>query len=95
MPDTPNIPLEIARSFRSCRASTPSARGPTETRAFRRGFAASPDPAVAEATLTGWTAMKRLLKQSEIADAVFFLASPGATGITGEALVVDAGYALS
>lgn len=69
--------------------------GPTDTPSVRGVLASAPDPAEAERLLTDQTAMKRLLQPREIADTVFFLASPGATGITGEAVVVDAGYVLS
>jgi len=69
--------------------------GPTDTPAVRRGFSHAPDPKAAEQALAGKTAMNRLLDPSEVAGAVFFLASPDATAVTGEALVVDAGYLIS
>ena len=69
--------------------------GPTDTPSVRAAIAFARDPVAAEKTLTGASAMKRLLEPAEVAGSAFFLASPDATGITGETLVVDAGYLLS
>jgi NAD(P)-dependent dehydrogenase (short-subunit alcohol dehydrogenase family) len=69
--------------------------GPTDTPAVRGAFARAPDPALAERVLSGNTAMKRLLQPAEVAGSAFFLASPDATGVTGETLVVDAGYLIA
>ncbi|OZO45714.1 short-chain dehydrogenase, partial [Pseudomonas fluorescens] len=44
------------------------------------------------ATLIGRTPLGRMLEPSEIAEAVYFLASPAASAITGTVLSVDGGW---
>ena len=45
----------------------------------------------AEATLAAMSPLGRLLEPAEVADAVVFLASPGATAINGQSVVIDGG----
>jgi 2-keto-3-deoxy-L-fuconate dehydrogenase len=66
--------------------------GPTDTPLLEPYFGAATDP-VAERT--AYEAMQlhgRLVTAEEIADAVAYLASPGASSTMGAALVVDGGY---
>jgi NAD(P)-dependent dehydrogenase (short-subunit alcohol dehydrogenase family) len=48
-------------------------------------------PADVEASLIAASPLGRLLEPDEVADAVFYLASPAARAITGQALVIDGG----
>lgn len=66
--------------------------GPTDTPLAQGFFAGAADP---EATLRAFEAMglhNRLTRPEEIADAIAYLASPGASSVYGHALVVDAGF---
>ncbi|MGH2876353.1 MAG: SDR family oxidoreductase, partial [Solirubrobacteraceae bacterium] len=45
----------------------------------------------AEAALTGMSRLGRLLEPEEVADAIVYLASPAASAINGQALVLDGG----
>jgi NAD(P)-dependent dehydrogenase (short-subunit alcohol dehydrogenase family) len=48
-------------------------------------------PEQAEAALAASSPLGRLLEPEEVADAIMFLASPAASAITGQALVIDGG----
>jgi len=48
-------------------------------------------PEEAEAALAQASPLGRLLEPDEVADAIVFLASPAAAGITGQAVVIDGG----
>ena len=61
--------------------------GPTVTPGFENAV-----PAEGKAQLAAATALQRLGKPEEIASAVLFLASDGASFITGTELLVDGGY---
>jgi NAD(P)-dependent dehydrogenase (short-subunit alcohol dehydrogenase family) len=49
------------------------------------------DEGQAEAALVAQMPLGRALEPEEVADAVWFLASPGAATINGQALVLDGG----
>ena len=57
-----------------------------------RDAAADPDPAASRAAAISQHPMGRILTPAEIAEAIVFLASPAASGITGAILSVDGGY---
>jgi NAD(P)-dependent dehydrogenase (short-subunit alcohol dehydrogenase family) len=57
-----------------------------------RDAAADPDPAASRAMAISQHPMGRILTPAEIAEAIVFLASPAASGITGTILSVDGGY---
>jgi len=66
--------------------------GITDTPMFRSHVNATPEP---EKTLQGRLArvpLSRALSPREIADAVLYLSSDQASGITGTSIVVDGGY---
>ncbi len=48
-------------------------------------------PEEVEAALEGTSPLGRMLEPDEVADAIVFLASPGAAAINGQALVIDGG----
>jgi NAD(P)-dependent dehydrogenase (short-subunit alcohol dehydrogenase family) len=64
----------------------------TDFVANARDAAADPDPARSRATAISQHPMGRILTPAEVAEAVVFLASPAASGITGAILSVDGGY---
>ena len=64
----------------------------TEFVAHARDAAADPDPAASRATVISQHPIGRILTPTEIAEAIVFLASPEASGITGTILSVDGGY---
>ena len=63
--------------------------GFTSTPALARGV---DDGTLHKHILKAQSALGRLVEPGEVADAIAFLASPGASGITGAALPVDAGH---
>lgn len=65
--------------------------GAIDTPFFRRHVVAAPDPAEFLRQKTERHPLGRLLSSGDVADAVDFLASDRARGITGAALTVDAG----
>ncbi len=66
--------------------------GPTETPLLDRFFDATYDPEATRQAFAGMQVHGRMVKPEEIADAIAYLASPGAASTTGHALVVDGGY---
>lgn len=69
--------------------------GPTWTPMVRRYFEASGDPAAERRRYEAMQLHDRLLEPEEIADAIAYLASPGASSTLGACLVVDGGYSIS
>ncbi len=65
------------------------APGFTATPALHRGFETG---TLRQDTLESQSALGRLVAPGEVADAIAFLASPAASGITGTTLPVDAGH---
>jgi 2-keto-3-deoxy-L-fuconate dehydrogenase len=68
--------------------------GPTETPLLDRFFAATADPAATRVAFAAMQVHGRMVEPAEIADAIAYLASPGAASTTGHALVVDGGYTI-
>jgi len=68
--------------------------GPTTTPLLEAYFALSTDPASEQARYAEAQVHGRLIEPEEIADAIAYLASPGATSTIGAALVVDGGYSI-
>jgi len=68
--------------------------GPTTTPLLEEYFELSADPALEQARYAEAQVHGRLLKPEEIADAIAYLASPGASSTIGAALVVDGGYSI-
>jgi NAD(P)-dependent dehydrogenase (short-subunit alcohol dehydrogenase family) len=64
----------------------------TEFVAHARDASADPDPAASRAASISQHPIGRILTPAEIAEAIVFLASPAASGITGSILSVDGGY---
>jgi 3-oxoacyl-[acyl-carrier protein] reductase len=58
---------------------------------MREAVAASPDPAAELRTWTGIPMLRRAATASEIAEAIAFAASPRASYMTGDVLVIDGG----
>jgi NAD(P)-dependent dehydrogenase (short-subunit alcohol dehydrogenase family) len=71
-----------------CNAVLP---GVTMTPMVQRMIDAAPDPAAATAALEAQHPLGRMLAAAEIAEAILYLASAAASGITGAALAVDGG----
>jgi NAD(P)-dependent dehydrogenase (short-subunit alcohol dehydrogenase family) len=68
--------------------------GPTTTPLLDAYFELSADPAAEQAGYAAAQVHGRLLEPEEIADAVAYLTSPGASSTIGAALVVDGGYSI-
>ena len=68
--------------------------GPTTTPLLESYFAQSTDPVSEQARYAEAQVHGRLIEPDEIADAVAYLASPGASSTIGAALVVDGGYSI-
>jgi NAD(P)-dependent dehydrogenase (short-subunit alcohol dehydrogenase family) len=66
--------------------------GITDTPLFHHHVASTSDPAKTLLQRTRRVPMARMLSPHEIADAVLYLASDRASGITGTELIVDGGY---
>jgi NAD(P)-dependent dehydrogenase (short-subunit alcohol dehydrogenase family) len=64
----------------------------TDFVANARDAAADPDPAGSRATAISQHPIGRILTPAEVAEAIVFLGSPAASGITGTILSVDGGY---
>ncbi len=64
----------------------------TDFVANARDATADPDPAASRATSISQHPIGRILTPAEVAEAIVFLASPAASGITGSILSVDGGY---
>ena len=67
------------------------APGPVETDMMREAVAASPDPAAELRTWTDVPMLRRAATPLEIAEAIAFAASPRASYMTGDVLVIDGG----
>ena len=68
--------------------------GPTTTPLLESYFALSADPASEQARYAEAQVHGRLIEPEEIAHAIAYLASPGASSTIGAALVVDGGYSI-
>jgi meso-butanediol dehydrogenase / (S,S)-butanediol dehydrogenase / diacetyl reductase len=68
--------------------------GPTTTPLLESYFAHSADPVSEQARYAEAQVHGRLIEPEEIADAIAYLASSGATSTIGAALVVDGGYSI-
>jgi 2-keto-3-deoxy-L-fuconate dehydrogenase len=68
--------------------------GPTITPLLESYFALSTDAAQEQARYEQAQVHGRLIEPEEIADAIAYLASPGASSTIGAALVVDGGYSI-
>ncbi len=68
--------------------------GPTVTPLLEDYFALAPDPAGERRRYEQAQVHGRLVRPDEIADAIAYLTSPGATSTIGAALVVDGGYSI-
>jgi NAD(P)-dependent dehydrogenase (short-subunit alcohol dehydrogenase family) len=68
--------------------------GPTVTPLLESYFGLSADPASEQARYAEAQVHGRLIEPAEIADAIAYLASPGASSTIGAALVVDGGYSI-
>jgi NAD(P)-dependent dehydrogenase (short-subunit alcohol dehydrogenase family) len=68
--------------------------GPTTTPLLEAYFELSADPVQEQARYAEAQVHGRLIEPEEIADAIAYLASPGATSTIGAALVVDGGYSI-
>jgi NAD(P)-dependent dehydrogenase (short-subunit alcohol dehydrogenase family) len=66
--------------------------GPTDTPLLEPYFGGAADPAAERRAYEAMQLHGRLVTAEEIADAVAYLASPGANSTMGAALVVDGGY---
>ncbi len=66
--------------------------GPTDTPLLEPYFGGATDPAAERRAYEAMQLHARLVTAEEIADAVAYLASPGASSTMGAALVVDGGY---
>jgi NAD(P)-dependent dehydrogenase (short-subunit alcohol dehydrogenase family) len=80
--------LEFASSGVHINAVCP---GIVDTPLLRRHFESLPDPAGARRAAESRTPVGRLLDPREVAEVLCFLASEGASGMSGAAVVVDAG----
>jgi NAD(P)-dependent dehydrogenase (short-subunit alcohol dehydrogenase family) len=67
----------------------------TDFVANARDAAADPDPAASRASAISQHPIGRILTPAEVAEAIVFLASDAASGITGAILSVDGGYVAS
>ena len=65
--------------------------GPVETDMMREAVAAAPDPAAELRTWTEVPMLRRVATPHEIAEAIAFAASPRASYMTGDVLVIDGG----
>lgn len=68
--------------------------GPTDTPLLDPYFGGAGDPAAERRLYEGMQLHQRLVTAEEIAEAVAYLASPGAISTMGAALVVDGGYSI-
>jgi 2-keto-3-deoxy-L-fuconate dehydrogenase len=66
--------------------------GPTDTPLLEPYFGGAADPVAERRAYEAMQLHGRLVTAEEIADAVAYLASPGASSTMGAALVVDGGY---
>jgi NAD(P)-dependent dehydrogenase (short-subunit alcohol dehydrogenase family) len=85
--------LAVEHAHRGIRVNA-VAPGAVETDfiAHARDAAADPDPAGSRAASISQHPIGRILTPAEVAEAIVFLASPAASGITGTILSVDGGY---
>jgi NAD(P)-dependent dehydrogenase (short-subunit alcohol dehydrogenase family) len=65
--------------------------GPIETDMMQRSLEASGDPAAARQQWEAYPALRRIARPEEVAEAILFAASPRASFMTGNLIVVDGG----
>ncbi len=65
--------------------------GPVDTDMTRMSVRTAPDPTAYQANLDAWTAMRRIARPEEVADAILFVASGHAAFVTEANLQVDGG----
>jgi len=66
--------------------------GATDTPMLAETFAAAPDPDAASSAIRARSLHGRFIQAAEIAEAIWYLASPQAGSVYGMGLVIDAGY---
>ncbi|QEX21399.1 short-chain dehydrogenase [Hypericibacter adhaerens] len=68
--------------------------GPIETDMMRKSLEATPDPAATRQVWEAYPALRRVASPEEIAEAILFAASPRASFMTGNLIVIDGGVTM-